>query len=102
MAARSGIRGKSLAIVLLGIAIILVAVSKAAAVFPPLYQTPTAPTQPTQPPQQTQSVDPPVIVTGEPEIVDPVDAQTPEPATLIAGLMGLMAAGGYAWRKRQK
>ena len=96
------IRGKSFAFVISGLAAVLLSAGIAAAVFPPLYQQPPA-AAPAAPPQITiTKVDPPVIVTGDPDPVPTVTASTPEPATLITGLMGLMLAGGYAWRKRRK
>ena len=99
MVAGARIRGKSFAIGLLGIVALFAMSGSARAVFPPIYQQPTETV--TQAPVTPATVDPPVIIVGEPEVIDPV-VPTPEPATLVTGLMGLMLAGGFAWRKRRK
>jgi hypothetical protein len=43
----------------------------------------------------------PVVSVGDPDPVKPPMAATPEPATVISGLIGLAALGGYRLRRRQ-
>lgn len=81
------------------VAAMLMTAGMAAAVFPPLYQTPTTPTTPVQV-QTTPEV--PVVITGDPgEVVTPV-VTTPEPLSVVSGLIGLALVGGYMWRKQRK
>jgi hypothetical protein len=42
-----------------------------------------------------------VIVKGDPDPVKPPVAATPEPATIVSGLIGLAALGGYRLRKQK-
>jgi MYXO-CTERM domain-containing protein len=104
MVARSTIRGKPIAIALAALVALISLTATAQAVFPPIYHPPTTP--PTPPPVTT-TTSPPVTTTGGGTVVvtDPgctCTVSTPEPATLLTGLMGLMLAGGYSWRKRRK
>ncbi len=102
MVARFTIRGKPFAIAFAALVVIFSLTASALAVFPPIYHPPGTP--PTPPPVTT-TTSPPVTTTGGGPVVitDPGGTvSTPEPATLVTSLMGLMAAGGYAWRKRRK
>ncbi len=62
----------------------------AAAFFPPVPRATT--------------VSPPVKITGNPDPGKPpvVVASTPEPATILSGLIGLGMAGAYRLRKKRE
>ncbi len=100
----------------LGVSIVTTA--PAAAIFPPIFNTgattvtstpivtaPTPPsiTVPTPPTNPVTSV--PVTTQGNPGSTvsvqgNPTGSQTPEPASLVLGLIGLATLGGRALRRR--
>ena len=74
----------------------LLAPTSAFAIFPPVIQPPTVTV--TKVP-----VDPPVVIQGDPgppPVVAPPVVRTPEPATLVTGLIGLVF--GRRLLRRQK
>jgi LPXTG-motif cell wall-anchored protein len=83
---------------ILALAIFLLGPATASAIFPPVYHNPTPP-PPTTTVGQTE---PPVTVIGQPVTppVTPPVHKTPEPATLITGLIGLLG-GGYILRRKK-
>jgi hypothetical protein len=99
MPARSGRRSLLWAGVL-GLAPLLLWPAAVSAIFPPVYHPP-APPPPTAPPPV---INPPVQGGGNPDpppVVQPPPHQTPEPATLVTGLVGLLC-GGYVLRRKKK
>jgi hypothetical protein len=84
---------------LLALAVFLLGPATASAIFPPVYHNPA----PTPTPTPTVPSDP--VVTGgggaTPPPVTPPTHSTPEPATLITGLIGLLG-GGYILRRQKK
>ncbi|HET6572085.1 MAG TPA: PEP-CTERM sorting domain-containing protein [Fimbriiglobus sp.] len=72
--------------------------------------TPDVPVPPLTPPPVVPPVPPPPFVPPPPPPVDipdppvpPTPPQTvPEPATIVSGLIGLTALGGYTWTRRKK
>ena len=99
MAAAKAIRRKWHAVGLLAVSTLFAFSGIVSAVFPPLYQQSGTPAT-VPPPVTIDTVDPPVVVIDE--VPDPVVVKTPEPATLISGLTGIMLAIGYVWLKRRK
>jgi hypothetical protein len=100
MVARTGVREKQLARIVMVVAVLFAWAGNASAVFPPLYQMPPGPV--IQPPVTPAAVNPPVVVAGEPAvIVDPV-ARTPEPSAWVGAALGLLLVAGYTWRKGRK
>src|SRR4051812_23920553 len=93
---RSGVLGSA---GLLALAAFLLGPASASALFPPVYHNPP-PVTPTPTPT---TPDPPVTGGGgsvTPPVTPPTHS-TPEPATLITGLIGLLG-GGYILRRKKK
>jgi MYXO-CTERM domain-containing protein len=93
---------------LLGLAPVLLAPSMAAAIFPPVYHDPAvtvaptvvvAPTVTTTPITPSIPATPTVTTTAVAPTVTPV-ASTPEPASIVTGVAGLLAAFGLIRRRR--
>jgi MYXO-CTERM domain-containing protein len=90
----------------LGVAASLCLANSAFALFPPPFFYPTGvsagnvpPPPPPPPPPPTNDVPPP----PPPPCHGPMpNASTPEPATMISGLLGVTMLGGYALRRRRK
>jgi hypothetical protein len=85
-------------------------VSPPTVVVPPVSPPPVIVVPPVSPPPFVPPPPPPVIVvppvSPPPIIVPPVSPPpmcgTPEPATLVSGLIGLAAAAGYGLKRRGK
>jgi hypothetical protein len=92
------VRSIGSAIVLLTIVLVTLPAS-AKAYFPPIKGV-TATAVPPEP-----FPVPPVSGVGEPDAPDPVEvptAQTPEPASVVMGLVGLAAIAGYRFRSKMQ
>jgi hypothetical protein len=96
MTTRSGLRRMRLLAGLLGLAPLLLAPSTAFGLFPPVIQHPkaTVTSVPSDPIVKVQgNPSPPPVVTSPP-------VSTPEPATILTGLIGA-ACGGLLWRRKK-
>jgi len=109
MNSRSYFAKKFLIASLLGTSAILLGPAAAHALFPPVNRVvPPPPAPVVQPAVVTPVVivgDPVVIIGGDPDPFvpfDPPDAKTPEPATMISGLIGLALGGLYVRRGRRE
>jgi hypothetical protein len=68
---------------------------------PPVVPPPVVPPVP-PPPFVPPPVPPVVNPGGKPDCGGPHTPQaTPEPATIVSGVIGLSVLGGYAWRRRK-
>ncbi|MCE9530436.1 MAG: PEP-CTERM sorting domain-containing protein [Planctomycetes bacterium] len=91
---------KLMAAGLLGLAPLLMMPASASAIFPPINRDPVVATPQVVTPLVV--VDPPVVIVGEPDppIVFVPDEKTPEPATIVSGLIALTCAGIFVRRRK--
>ncbi len=94
MTALTGGRRKWTTALALGIAPLLLAPTQVFAIFPPVILQPRVGIT-------GVPVDPPIVVNPPPPpIISPPAVGTPEPTTLVTGLIGLVF-GGYALRRKK-
>lgn len=93
MTAPTGGRRKWTTALVLGIAPLLLVPTPAFAIFPPVILQPRV--------GITGVPDPPIVIHPPPPVVVPPVARTPEPTTLVTGLIGL-AFGGCMLRRKKR